>query len=144
MTTSRSARELMTFVVAAEGNLPLAAERAGISQKDLVTLITGGDTSSLSENLKAMLMLQLFDTIMQTNIAFRASLPYMSPGDISKSLSGQLATFAQLTAAPTADLAGEVHDATATKQKLVTRLDAWKKQREKTQVIEGTAEAVNE
>lgn len=141
--TTRSAKELMHFVVASGGNLPLAAERAGVDRKELVALITGGDTSVLSENLRAMLMLNLFDTIMQTNIAFIASLPNMSPGDTGKALAGFLATFAQLTATPTADLAGEVHDATATKQKLVTRLDQWKRNQPK-QIVDAQSEAVNE
>jgi len=128
--TTRSPQELMKFVVAAGGNLPLAAERAGVDKKELVSLICGGDAASLTEGLRALLVLSLFETITQTQLAYQASLPSMSPDAISKALSSLLQTFAVLSNAPTPELNGEVADAASAKNKLVTRLEQWKKEKE--------------
>jgi len=128
--TTRSPQELMKFVVAAGGNLPLAAERAGVDKKELVALICGGDAASLTEGLRALLVLSLFETITQTQLAYQASLPSMSPDAISKALSSLLQTFATLSNQPTPELNGEVANANATKTKLVTRLEQWKREKE--------------
>lgn len=125
--TTRSPQELLKFVVAAGGNLPLAAERAGVSKSDLVTMICGGDASNLTEGLRSLLVLSLFENIVQTGIAYRASLPYMHPDALAKAYAAQLGAFTQLTALPTPELNAEVQDATAAKRKLITRLDQWKK-----------------
>ncbi len=116
----------MTFVVAAGGNLPLAAERAGIDKKELVTLICGGDTASLTENLKALLVLTLFDNIMQAGLVMKELMPHMPPHEIGKTYSSMLQAFTALTSAPTPDLNGEMRDATVVKERLVTRLQDWK------------------
>lgn len=143
MNSPKSSKELMQFVVAAGGNLPLAAERAGVSKTDLVSLITGDDTVSLSENLRAMILLSTFETIMQTNIAFRASLSTMSPDAISKAYASQLTAFSQLSTQPTSDLGSAQQDAAAVKQKLVTRLDTWRKNKPTPVDVESQVEDVS-
>lgn len=130
MSSTRNAKELMEFVISAGGNLPLAAERAGVSKTELVNMITGDGASTLSDNLRAMLLLSIFDTIMQTNIAFRASLPTMSPDAISKAFASQLTAFAQLSGQATPELGSGAADANAAKRNMVTRLEQWKRTRE--------------
>lgn len=143
MTGTRSAQELLHFVVAAGGNLPLAAERAGVSRQDLVALITGGETNNLAESLRAMIMLSLFDNIQQTAIAFRANLPYMSPDAVAKAYAAQIASFAQISQTPTPELNAETHDAAAAKQNLVTRLESWKNRGPKIVDVEANVEDVS-
>lgn len=144
MATTHSSQELMKFVIAAGGNLPLAAERAGVDKKELVALICGGDTTSLSEGLRAMLLLSLFDTIQQTNLAFQTSLPYMGPDAISRALSSFLQTFAALSNQPTPELNAEVADAAAAKRKILTRLEQYKKEKDERIIdVPSTSESVS-
>lgn len=123
----RNAKELLQFVVAASGNIPLAAEQAGISQRELVAIICGEESASLTENLRAMLMLSVFDTLMQTQLAYRASLDSMSPDALSKAFPSLLQSFSTLSQQPTGDLVDNAHDASRIKEQLITRLDQYKK-----------------
>ncbi len=141
MSTTRSPQELLRFIVAANGNIPLAAERAGVDRQELVALVTGNDTSTLSENLRAMFILSLYDSLMQAQIAFNANIPFMSPNELARSFSQMATTFSQLTSIQSPDLAGETHDAAAAKSSLITRLEQWKKNNPK--VIEAKAEDVS-
>lgn len=142
MSTTRSPQELIKFVVAAGGNLPLAAERAGISKEELATMLSGNASSTLSEALRSLLVLEIYDTLMQTKIAFLQNLAFMTPNEVARAFASQITVFTQLTQIETPDLAGEVHDAAAAKEKIITRLDQWR-QRERAstsaQELEGSS-----
>ncbi len=126
VSTNRSPKELLQFVVAAQGNLPLAAEYAGVTQQQLVALVCGEESASLTENLRGMLMLSIFDTLMQTQIAYRANLDSMSPDGVAKAFPSLLQAFATLTQQPSDDLVSDTRDASRVKDKLITRLDQYK------------------
>lgn len=96
---SRDLKNIIAMVVASDARLGLAAERLQMKKEDVLRAIVD-DTQTLSEQLRVKLLLQLFDTLMQTQIAFQASIADMSPDGVARAYASQMQAFAQLSAKP--------------------------------------------
>ncbi len=96
---SKDIKNIIAMVVAADARLGLAAERLGMSKDEVLRAVVD-DTQSLSDQLKVKLLLQLFETLMMTQIAFQATIADMSPDGIARAYASQMQAFAQLSAKP--------------------------------------------
>jgi hypothetical protein len=125
----RSGRELVKFIVAAKGNLPLAAERLGMDQNEVVAAIIGDDQSvSLTEQLRALLTIGVFDSAMAAQLAFRSSIDELTPKELSQAYTQLVAQFAALTKVASPELSDDApYDATMAKQRIISRLDRYRK-----------------
>lgn len=140
-----SGRKLVRFITAAEGNLALAAEKAGMSQQDLIAAIVGdNEGSTLTEQLRALLIVNAFDTLMMTSIAFKASLDDLDPEDLAKAYSSQMSTLNAMLKTPAVELSDEApYDATMAKQRILTRISQYRKREEaELEEVEVSDEAV--
>ena len=99
-------RDLARFVVGAGGALPLAAERATrklntkVTEYDIIELVTENDDISerIASQLRSLLLIRMFDVIMQLQIGVSASIEDMKPGEMARTYTALISSFASLTA----------------------------------------------
>lgn len=97
--------ELVPFFIGARGSLPLAAERATralkvkVTEYDLVEALTGDETvaENAAMRLRSLLVISMFDMIMQFQIAVGASIEDMRPADLSRTFTALISSFTTLT-----------------------------------------------
>jgi hypothetical protein len=125
-------QEIVRVIVGAQGNLGLASERIKrtfneeIRTDQLLAAVTAEGTS-LSEQLRTAMILQLYATMMDTQAAFRANLDALPVAELGRAYSGQIAAFASLTARPTEDAIEKPVDISTAREHLLARLDQHEK-----------------
>jgi hypothetical protein len=79
-------QDLIRYVTAAQGRLPLAVERINrdydtdYKKEDMLGAIAG-NTGDLADQLRTMLIMQMFDTQMQIQLAVGEQLPELTAAE---------------------------------------------------------------
>jgi hypothetical protein len=117
-------QQLIKALVAADGNIPLAAERTKVERGELIAAITA-EQASLAEQLRSKFVLDLYHTLQETQAVFRMNLERMTPDAISRAYAQQAAAFAQLTSRPTEDASEQPVDIQAARNGLAARFEEY-------------------
>lgn len=123
-----SSQELIKAIVAAGGRVKLVAERTGMAEGEVVTAVTA-DQATLAEQLRTRFILELYDTLMNTQIALMGVIEDMSPGDIARTYAAMSSAFAALTSKPSEDKVEQPVDINAARDRLAERLDKYAERR---------------
>lgn len=128
-------QEIVRVIVASDGSLPLAVERLKRQynedfEPDKLLAAVTAEGSSLSEQLRTAMILQLYATMMETQQIFRENLDELPVAELGRVYSGQVAAFASLTARPTEDAIEKPVDISTAREHLLARLDQHEKRRQ--------------
>mgnify|MGYP007051597135 CR=1 FL=1 len=106
-----SSMQVVQAIVQAEGNLRLAAERLRTQPQQLIQVLINESASAeiLSQQLRVLTLLRMFDALEKLHVTFVAALPEMEPHVVARTyvqLGQQLATLTEprATAADPMDL----------------------------------------
>lgn len=106
-------QDIITTLVAADGNINLAAERLNrrsdlgerLNEYTIKEKIVSDPNSVdiLSRQLRGLLVLKLFDDLMISQQAMLSNIDEMKPSDVARLYASQLSAFTQLTSPSTKD-----------------------------------------
>lgn len=122
MPDSLTPAQIIKAVVAYGGRTKLTSEKLGIPEPDIIAAITS-DQASLAEQLRTTFLLELYDTMAMTKIAFVGLLDRMSPDVAARAYAAQAAAFATLTSRPSEDATDQPVDIQAARTNLANRLE---------------------
>ena len=88
--------QVLQAVLLSNGNLKLAAERAGIPPNELLSQLTE-HFAELQLQVRTTLLVQTFGTLMLVQEVFKASLEDIEPKDIARAYIGLAASVAALS-----------------------------------------------
>ena len=102
-----NAEEVINLFITSEGNIPLTVERYNrryadgpkLNEYKLLSILTNseGGMENLVKQLRSLLVLKLFSLVMDTQLKVGGILDDLKPSDLSKTYTGLVSSFAQLT-----------------------------------------------
>jgi hypothetical protein len=127
-------QDLIRYVTAAQGRLPLAVERINrdydtdYKKEDMLGAIAG-NTGDLADQLRTMLIMQMFDTQMQIQLAVGEQLPELTAAETVRFYTSNAAALSQLMSRPVNTQEEEPVNFIDAKRNLVTRLNGYKERK---------------
>lgn len=137
-------KTVIAEIVAANARLPLAAERLSkelgqrISTADLMRAVVD-DQAGMTEQLRAQLVLQLFNTLMETQVAFQASIADLSPDAVARAYAAQVTAFAAITAKPLEQATEQPVSFIDARERLLNKLDEHQRRRDEANEVRETS-----
>lgn len=127
-------QDLIRFVTSAFGKLPLATERINrefdtdYKKEDVLSAIAG-HSGDLAEQLRTLLVLQMFDTQQQIQLSMVVSLPELSPSETARLYTANAVAIGQLSSRPIKVQDQEPVNIIEAKRKFVGRLEDYKQRK---------------
>lgn len=123
--------EVIRYVVAATGRIPLAVERYNKDNgthftKDDFFVILTQDTGDLVDKLKVQAILNLFETMNETNLVLRERMHELKPHEISALYTSQATAFGNLTRDKIEESAQAPVDNVTARSKFIDKLNNYK------------------
>jgi hypothetical protein len=107
------ASEYISAIIAADGNIDLAAERLGIKKQELVVdLLQDEELQTAIPSMKLLLSISMFDVIKSAHLALIESMSSLEPYELSKTYSSFVDSFVRLTGADADGSSGRVDPST--------------------------------
>jgi hypothetical protein len=130
---------IVKYIVEAQGDFDLAAERAGLKRQDLFRALAGDETAPLNDQLRNVLMATVFNNIMEASFALKLRLHELSAGELSRAFGAMVASFAALSGQQAADAATTQYDASLAKEEVITKLQTYAKRKQQKTELESKA-----